>query len=236
MKLCHYLGFIIEAGKGIWMNPEKVQAIVEWQAPHSVRAIQAFLGFANFYHQFIRMFSELTAPLIELTKKDVPFKWMDCTNKVFERLKSMFVSAPILLQFNSDCKTVVEVNSSGYVVGGLLMQYNSNGILHPCAFFLKKNDPAECNYKIYDKELLAIVKCLKEWSSKLQSVQEFLVITNHKNLTYFTTTRQLNEWQIHWQEFLSQFNFQIHYQLSKDGQMPDILSQCEQDMPEGMDE
>ena len=108
------------------------------------------------------MFSELTAPLIELTKKNIPFKWMDCMNKAFKRLKLMFVSAPILLQFNSDCETVVEVNSSGYIVGGLLMQYNWNGILHPYAFFLKKNDPAECNYKIYDKELLVIVKCLKE--------------------------------------------------------------------------
>ena len=166
-KLCHYLGFIIEAGKGIQMNSEKVQAIVEWQAPHSVKAVQAFLGFINFYQQFIRMFSEITAPLIELTQKDISFKWMDCTNETFERLKLMFVSAPILLKFDLDCKTVVEVNSSEYIVGGLLIQYNSNGILHPCAFFSKKNDPAECNYKIYNKELLAIVKCLKEWSSKL---------------------------------------------------------------------
>ena len=120
-KFCHYLGFIIEAGKGIQMNPEKVQAIVEWQAPHSVKGIPAFLGFTNFYQQFIRMFLELTAPLVELTKKDISFKWMDCMNKAFERLKLMFVSAPILLHFDLDCETVVKVNSSEYVVGGLLM-------------------------------------------------------------------------------------------------------------------
>ena len=69
----------------------------------------------------------------------------------------MFVSDQILLQFNPDQDMVVETDFSGYVVGESLMQYNNDGFLRPCTFFLRKNLPAECNYEIYDKKLLVII-------------------------------------------------------------------------------
>ncbi|KAL1952468.1 hypothetical protein VTO42DRAFT_5289 [Malbranchea cinnamomea] len=106
------------------------------------------------------------------------------------------------------------------------------GVLHPYAYFSQKNSPAECNYEIHDKELLAIVKCCREWESELKSVRDFLVLTDHKNLTYFTTTKKLNERQIRWQEFLSQFNFRIKYRPGHEGTLPDVLSRREQDMPQ----
>ena len=58
-----YLGFIVEVGKGIRMDPEKVKAIQEWQAPTTVKGVRGFLGFANFYRRFIRNFSNLTTPM-----------------------------------------------------------------------------------------------------------------------------------------------------------------------------
>lgn len=67
------------------------------------------------------------------------------------------------------------------------MQYENNGILRPCAYFSKKNSPAECNYEIYNKEMLAIVRCLEEWDAELRSVRDFQIRTNHKNLEYFIT-------------------------------------------------
>ncbi|KAL1953160.1 hypothetical protein VTO42DRAFT_3540 [Malbranchea cinnamomea] len=143
----------------------------------------------------------------------------------------MFVSAPTLRQFDLDLETVLETDSSGYVVGGSLMQYSPRGVLHPCAYFSQKNSPAECNDEIHDKELRAIVKCCREWESELKSVRDFLVLTDHKNLTYFTTTKKLNERQIRWQGFLSQFNFRIKYRLGREGTLPDMLSRREQDIP-----
>ena len=108
----------------------------------------------------------------------------------------MFVSAPNLLIFNPDRETVLKTDSSGYCTGGALMQYNNSGVLRPCAFMSKKNLPAECNYPIYDKELLAIIKCLREWSSELRSVPEFKVLTDHRALEYFATVRKLSERQV----------------------------------------
>jgi hypothetical protein len=65
------------------------------------------------------------------------------------------------------------------------MQYDNDGLLRPCAFFSKKNSPAECNYEIYDKEMLAIVRCLEAWDPELRSVNNFEICTDYKNLKYF---------------------------------------------------
>ena len=79
---------------------------------------------------------------------------------------------------------------------GVLSQHDDDGILHPIAFFSKKMTPAECNYEIYDKELLAIVLCLEEWSAELKMSQhEVKVLSDHQNLEYFMLTKKLNRRQ-----------------------------------------
>ena len=102
----------------------------------------------------------------------------------FKRLKRMFITAPILAQFSPECDMVIEADSSEWATGGVLSQY-VDGVLHPCVYFSRKNLSVECNYKIHDKELLAIINCLKEWESELMSVICFTIITDHKNLCYF---------------------------------------------------
>jgi hypothetical protein len=92
----------------------------------------------------------------------------------------------MLAQFDPNRKTVLETDSSRYCTGGILSQYNDNDILRPVAFFFKKNTPVECNYEIHDKEILAIIKCLQEWEAELKSVEEFTILTDHKNLEYFS--------------------------------------------------
>jgi hypothetical protein len=72
-KETKYLGFIVRAGRGVLMDPEKIKAIKEWEAPTTVKGIQGFIGFANFYCQFIPNFSSLTRPLVKLTRKDAQF-------------------------------------------------------------------------------------------------------------------------------------------------------------------
>jgi len=74
----------------------------------------------------------------------------------------MFVTAPILAQFDHTRTTIIETDSSGWCVRGTLFQEDDDGMLRPCAYFSKKLNPSECNYKIYDKEMLAIVQCLEE--------------------------------------------------------------------------
>jgi hypothetical protein len=87
----------------------------------------------------------------------------------------------------------METDSLGYNIGGTLCQRGKDGILHTCAYFSKKLSPAEYNYKIYNKELLAVIRCMETWDAELHSTQQFEVITDHKNLEYFYSPRKLTE-------------------------------------------
>jgi hypothetical protein len=80
-----------------------------------------------------------------------------------------------------------------------LSQPDDNGILHPVAFYSRKFNPAELNYEIYDKEMLAIVDCLTTWRHYLQGTgHQIRVITDHKNLLWFTETKMYNRRQARW--------------------------------------
>ena len=132
---------------------------------------------------------------------------------------------------------MVETDSSDYVSAEVLSQYDDQGILHPVAFFSKKHASAECNYKIYDKELLTVVRAFEEWRAELQSLTNPVkMVTDHMDLEYFTTTKLLIRRQTRWSQFLSQFNFQTAYRPGKAGGKPDALTRRSEDLPKEGDE
>jgi RNase H-like domain found in reverse transcriptase/Integrase zinc binding domain/Chromo (CHRromatin Organisation MOdifier) domain len=171
-----------------------------------------------------------------LVKKDQAFQWTKEAEQAFQQLKKEFTTGPVLATFDPSRTTIVESDSSGWCVGGALLQEGEDGRLRPCAYFSKKNSPAECNYEIYDKEMLAIVRCLQEWDAELRSVDSFLVKTDHKSLEYFMTVQKLTERQMRWSLLLSRYNFQIAYIPGKTNIRADALSRREQDMPQGADD
>ena len=100
------------------------------------------------------------------------------------------------MHFDFDKDVIVETDASDYVSTGVLSQYGEDGILHPVAFFSTKHSPAKCNYKIYDKELMAIVRAFEHWRAELQSVENPIkVLSDHKNLEYFMTSKLFNRRQ-----------------------------------------
>ena len=104
---------------------------------------------------------------MELTRKDQRFHWGKDQQLSFEELKRRFTTAPILAHFDFDGDVIVETDASDYVSAGVLSQYDDKGILHPIAFFSTKHTPAECNYEIYNKELMAIVRAFEHWRAEL---------------------------------------------------------------------
>ena len=104
-------------------------------------------------------FSKIAGPLNALTKKDAPtsFGWTSGCEKTFSELKQRVCEASILRHFDPNEQCFVETDSSNYVNAGMLSQPDDNSILHPVAYFSRRMTPAECNYEIYDKELLAII-------------------------------------------------------------------------------
>lgn len=231
-----YLGLMITPD-GIEMDPEKVKAIVSWRAPTSVRDLQRFLGFSNFYRRFIRGFSTIARPLYDLLKKGTSWDWTSSQQEAFNTLRQSFTTAPTLAFFDYNRRTLLETDASDWASGGVLSQYDDNNVLRPVAYFSSKHSAAECNYEIYDKELLAIIKCLEEWRPELQGTQKpFEVLTDHKNLQFFMTTKALNQRQVRWSEFLSRFNFQITYRPGARAIRPDALSRRREDRPAGEDD
>jgi hypothetical protein len=231
-----FLGVIV-GRHGIRMDPKKVQTIRDWKTPTCLTDVQAFIGFGNFYRRFVRDFSKIIAPMVNLTRKDVKFQWDLRCEESFNRLKEAFTSAPVLAPFDWEKEIILETDASDYVSAGVLSQYGDDGILRPVAFFSKKHSTTECNYEIYDKELLAIVRCFEEWRPELEGTSSPIkVITDHRNLEYFTTTKLLNRRQARWSEFLSRFNFTITYRPGKQGTKPDALTRRSEDLPKEGDE
>jgi len=141
-------------------------------------------------------------------------------------------SASILHHFDYDRELIVETDASEYVLAGILSQYDDEGVLHPVAFYSKKHSPAECNYEIYDKELMAIVRAFEEWRPHLEgSRHPIQVWSDHKNLEHFMSTKLLNRRQARWSEFLSRFDFRIKYWPGKLGGKPDALTRRSGDLP-----
>jgi len=204
-----YLGFIITTN-GIRMDPEKVSCVLGWETARTVTDVQCFLGFANFYRRFIKDYSKVVMLLTRMTKKEggqyVPFVWGPEQQAAFDLLKKAFTSAPILRHFDYDWEIIVETDTSDYVSAGILSQHDDDDVLHPVAFYSKKQSPAECNYEIYDKELMAIIWAFEEWRPHLEgSHHPIQVLSDHKNLEYFMSTQLLNRRQARWSEFLSRF-------------------------------
>lgn len=137
------------------MDGSKVQAVHDWPTPRW--QLQQFLGFANFFRCFIKRYSSIAAPLHALTSFKVQFTWSLGAEEAFQLLKNWFTTAPILTLPDADLPFVVEVDTSTTGVGAVLSQRGLlDGKLHPCAFFSHRLSPAEKNYDVGDRELLAV--------------------------------------------------------------------------------
>ncbi|QRW17624.1 Retrotransposable element Tf2 protein [Rhizoctonia solani] len=134
-------------------------------------------------------------------------------------------SAPLLLQPDTTRQFYVECDASDYATGAILSQRNSEGKLAPVAYLSKSLSPAKKNYNIFDKELLAVIRAFKEWRHLLEGSElPVQVLTDHKNLEYFSTSQSLNKRQIRWANFLVDYNFQIIYRPGAQNKKADILS------------
>jgi hypothetical protein len=200
VKEVKYLGLILTT-KGIKMNAAKVQTVLEWKLLTTLKELQAFLGFANFYRRFIVAYSYVARPLTNLTRgEDIKknFSVLPGTEAAFafKKLKQAFTVAPVLAHFDPELKTWIETNLSNTVTAAVLSQVQTDGVLKPVAFILQKMLSAECNYAIYNKDLIAIVKAFEEWRPKLSGTADLIrVILEYATLQTFIVNKQLNQQQ-----------------------------------------
>jgi len=187
-----YLGYHLSPDS-LTMSPDKIQTISDWPEPRKVKDIQSFLGFANFYHRFIFNYSDIVVPLTRLTQKDAPWIFSEDCQRAFNALKHTFTTVPILTHFIPDTPIIVETDASDYAVAGILSITCADGEICLVAFYSRTLTALELNYNTHDKELLAIFEAFRNWCHYLEgSTSPIDVVTNHKNLEYFSTSKVLS--------------------------------------------
>lgn len=168
------------------MDLAKIKAVTEWPRPTTIKELQRFLGFANFYRQFTKNHGLTAVPLTSLLKgKLKKLCWTDSAQAAFNTLKTKFTTAPILKHPDPSLPCIVEVDASDCGIGAVLSQrHGSQGKLYPCAFFSRKLTAAEWNYDVGNKELLSIKAALEKWRHWLERAAHMFQIlwsvVNHR--------------------------------------------------------
>ncbi|KAL0177388.1 hypothetical protein M9458_026282, partial [Cirrhinus mrigala] len=192
-----FLGYVISP-EGVAMDERKVNAVLNWPRPTTLKELQRFLGFSNFYHRFIRHFSSVAARLMAMVKRGTSrLTWSQSALQAFNNLRQRFSTAPILHHPDPNRPFVVEVDASSTGVGVVLSQRQGEPAkMFPCAYFSHKLSPAERNYDVGNRELLAIKLALEEWRHWLEGAKHpFTILTDHKNLEYLRSAKLLNHRQ-----------------------------------------
>ncbi|MBW0559824.1 hypothetical protein O181_099539 [Austropuccinia psidii MF-1] len=138
------------------MNSSKVQKIINWPQHTNIKALQSFLGFADFYCPLIKNYSKQITALTSLLKKDSSFILNEEVLSQFQILKEDFTTAPILSHFNPSTPAILETDASDCSLCAVLSQVNDSG-KHLISFDSHKLLPAELNCEIHDKDILGIV-------------------------------------------------------------------------------
>ncbi|KAI2655924.1 Transposon Tf2-9 polyprotein [Labeo rohita] len=221
-----FLGYVISP-EGVAMDESKVNAVRNWPRPRTLKELQRFLGFANFYRRFIRNFSTVASPLTSMVRKgETRLTWTSDASRAFDELRVRFTTAPVLHHPDPQQPFLVEVDASSTGVGAVLSQKQGSALkTFPCAFFSHKLSPAEKNYDVGNRELLAIKLALEEWRHWLEgSLHPFVILTDHKNLEYLRSAKVLNHRQARWALFFTRFNFTIKYRPGSQNHKADALS------------
>ncbi|KAL4585882.1 hypothetical protein LXL04_010509 [Taraxacum kok-saghyz] len=212
-----FLGHVVNKD-GIKVDPAKIKAVKQWEAPKSPSEIRSFLGLAGYYRRFIENFSKIALPLTQLTKKTEKFVWGPEQQSAFDDLRTRLCNAPILTLPEGVEDLVVYCDASLQGFGAVLMQRGK-----VIAYASRQLKPHEKNYPTHDLELGAVVFALKIWRHYLYGVK-CIIYTDHKSLKYLFDQRDLNMRQVRWLDVVKDYDCEIHYHPGKANVVADALS------------
>ena len=217
-----FLGHVIGHG-AIKTNPTLIEKVKNWREPKNRKEIQQFLGLGNYYRRFILQYSDIAAPMIQLTKKDVPFKWTAQAQRSFDELKDALCNAPILALPRDEGEYILDTDASLGGISGVLSQIQ-DGEERVICYGSKTLNQAQRNYCTTRRELLAAVVFLHEYEPYLLGQRSFTLRTDHSSLRWLFGFRNPQGQLARFLEYVSRFSFKIVHRPGRNHGNSDALS------------
>ena len=219
-----YLGHVIGYGKVV-PKESKIQDVKNFPEPRTPKEVRSFLGLTSYYRRFIKNYSDIAFPLVELTKKRTKFNWTNECQTAFDQLKSVLINYPILRSPNFNLPFKLAVDASDVGMGAVLLQECEDGTDHPIAYFSKKLNPAQRKYSTIEKETLSLIMALQHFDVYVSSsTVPVTVFTDHNPLIFIHRFKNQNQRLTRWSLFLQDKNLDIKHVQGKNNVVPDFLS------------
>ena len=220
-----YLGHLF-SNRGVHVDPQKIEAVKSFPTPTRVKQVQSFLGLCNYYRKFVKDYSKITAPLTELTKKDVDFAWTEARDHAFGTLKNKLINAPILAFPDFNSRFYITSDSSNFACGYYLSQFDHNGVEQVISYGGRSLSNQERKYSATEKELLGLISAIKHFRCYVAG-REFTARTDHCSLQYLKSLKDPTGRLGRWLMFLQEYQVKIEYIKGKSNVVADALSRRE---------
>ena len=216
-----YLGYVVSA-EGVKPDPNKVEALRTWHRPCDIKGLRAFLGMASYHRKFIRNFSEIAEPLINLTRRKNPWLWEGPQQVAFETLRTALMTEPVLAHPLRDGEFILDTDASAHSLGGALYQMQS-GEERLIGYASKTLSGAQKNYCTTKRELLAVVRMVKQFRHYLWGTK-FTIRTDHASLTWLLRFKDADGMLARWIAELALYQLTVSYREGKNHLNADGLS------------
>ncbi|GMF16143.1 unnamed protein product [Phytophthora fragariaefolia] len=209
---------------GVRADPEKISSICSWPTPKNQTELRQWLGLANYLHKYTKDYASLIQPMSSLLKKDVAWDRRPEHQDAFEAVKKSLASAPFLMLPDTSRPFHVVCDASDFAIGCALMQFHDEGRARVVSYQSRQMKPAERNYPVHDKELLAMRNALIKFSVYQLGEQTLAVYTDHASLRTGMKSPHLSQREARWLSFFAEHNFVVHYKPGKNNILADALS------------
>ncbi|KAG2966526.1 hypothetical protein PC118_g19128 [Phytophthora cactorum] len=209
---------------GIRPGPEKVRVINKWSTLSNVKELRQFLGLATYLCKYVENYAGKIRPLSQLLKKEAEWKWTAECQQAFDAVKQGLTEAPILAVADQDRPFHVVCDASDFAIGCALMQHDHEGRDRVVYYQSRQLKPAERNYPVHDKELLAMKYALAKFRVYLLGSGPFVVYADHVSLRTAVKSPHISQWMARWLSFFADYDFRVEYKPGRLNVVADALS------------